>query len=356
MLTNTFSFSDTDRLVSRFERIHASPYRNYGAFRAKVSEMIATEPFLREEMADIARLFRETRVDERKVALVKNCPIDRDVPVYDPDDPVRSKHMVKKTFVGEVLLEVVSQACGLPILSYTTRNDGDFFQDVYAQKKYSDTQTQKTDSDLYFHNDRTAHRVRADVLCLLGMRSDPANVINTKYVHGTDLLHLVDPELHDILRQPNFATPFDLISQDSNEFQVNSDNHPILIGESAFRYYDVRTTVAASAPAIAWRALAAVKDAITKAPKLNVPIQTGELFIFPNLEGLHSRDKAHVPKPEAARERYLLKTYNFWDESRRDAFADLYVEGLPGLVDDARIDGARIDDARIGGKPELVLA
>jgi len=56
------------------------------------------------------------------------------VPIYDPEDPVCGKHLVKKTFVGEVLLEIVSQICELPILSYTTRNEGDFFQDVYAQK------------------------------------------------------------------------------------------------------------------------------------------------------------------------------------------------------------------------------
>ena len=45
---------------------------------------------------------------------------------------------------------------------------------------YLNTQTQKTDSDLYFHNDRTAHTVRADVLCLLGMRCDENNIVNTK--------------------------------------------------------------------------------------------------------------------------------------------------------------------------------
>ena len=338
MLVNKFSFSNTQSLVSCFERVRSNPYRSHMKFKAEVAELLTSERKLLKDLDEVTRLFREPREGERKVALITGCPIDRDLPFYDPEDPVHSKHAMKKSFVGEVLLQAVAQACDLPILSYTTRNNGDFYQDVYAQRKYSDTQTQKTDSDLYFHNDRTAHQVRADVLCLLGMRSDPANVINTKYVHGSDLLRIINPELHDVLRQPNFTTPFDLISQDSNKLQVNSDDHPILIGKSSFRYYDVRTTVNKAAPPIAWHALAAVKDAITQAPKLHIPIQNGELFIFPNLDGLHSRDKAHVPNPESARHRYLLKTYNFWSTERRDIYSNLYVPGVPGLVDDAIID------------------
>jgi len=200
-----------------------------------------------------------------------------------------------------------------------------FFQDVYYHRKYKSTQTQKSDSELYFYNDRTAHFVRADVLCLLGMRSDPKNVIITKYVHGKDVLALMDANMVDALRQPFFITAFDLFSKDSNKYQVHSERHAILINDAELRYYDTRTKVAEGAPDVAWKALVALKDAITRAPKLHIFIRAGDLFIFPNLAGLHSRDKAYVTDPEAARQHYLLKAYSFWSSKRRDKYAHLFV-------------------------------
>ena len=339
MLINDIQLADTEALVSLFETITISPYVSYPGFARAVARLIEDNLDALSGLEPVREIFQKAQGGHRKVALVRGCPIDRSVPVFDQDDPVRDKHRVKTSFVGETLLEVIAQLGGMPILSYTTRNDGDFFQDVYAQNQFSGTQTQKTDSDLYFHNDRTAHTIRADVLCLLGMRCDPANIINTQYIHGEDILVLIEDELHDVLRQNHFTTPFDEISKASNALQVESGRHAILIERSAFRYYDTRTTVAADAPPIAWRALAAVKTAITKAPRLRVPIQEGELFIFPNLQGLHSRDRVHVPNPDTARQRYLLKTYNFWDRSRCDRFGDYFVTGVPGLVDDAKLDG-----------------
>lgn len=339
MLINDIRLANTAALVSLFETITVSPYVSYPGFARAVTRLIEDHREALSGLDPVREIFGERQGGRRKVALIRGCPIDRHIPVFDQNDPVNDKHRVKTSFVGETLLEVVSQLGGMPILSYTTRNGGDFFQDVYAQNQFSGTQTQKTDSDLYFHNDRTAHKIRADVLCLLGMRSDPANIINTQYIHGEDLLALVETELHDVLRQDHFTTPFDEISKASNATQVDSGRHAILIETSAFRYYETRTTVADGAPAIAWRALAAVKTAITKAPRLRVPIQEGELFIFPNLEGLHSRDRVHVPHPESARRRYLLKTYNFWDISRCDRFGAFFVNGMPGLVDDAKLEG-----------------
>lgn len=273
------------------------------------------------------------------MALIRACPIDKDIPVFDVNDPVKSKKLLKRSFVGEGCLDLISQYLDIPILAYTTRNDGDFFQDVYYHRKYKSTQTQKSDSELYFHNDRTAHLVRADVLCLLGMRSDPKNVIITKYIHGEDVLALMDANMVDVLQQPFFITPFDLFSKDSNKYQAHSERHAILINDAELRYYDTRTTVAEGAPDVAWKALVALKDAITKAPKLHIVIRAGDLFIFPNLAGLHSRDKAYVTDLEAAQQRYLLKTYNFWSSKRRDEYAHLFVPGVPGLIDDDRLYG-----------------
>lgn len=338
MNVKEFIINNTQDLVTCFSLIQNNPYQNYVEFREEVSKIIAKETHLLSDFQPIMQLFLDPKKDERKVALIKGCAIDHNIPIYDSKDPVHSKHITKKTFIGEVFLEVFSQICELPILSYTTRNDGDFFQDVYAHERYHGTQTQKTDSELYFHNDRTAHKIRADLLCLLSMRADPANIVNTKYIHGEDLLNLIDPELQDILRKNYFVTPFDLISQDSNGLQSSSGNHQILMGKSLFRYYNTRTTVAKTAPEIAYRALLSLKDAITIAPKTSVMIQAGEMFVFPNLEGLHSRDPAYITNKETMHQRYLLKTYNFWSNTRKNEYADLFVQGVSGLIDDAIVD------------------
>lgn len=338
MKINEFVIHNTQELVLRFSRVQSNPYQNYPNFRKEVNRMITEDSYILSDFRPIVSLFLSTNKNKRKIALIKGCPIDSNIPIYDSRDPLHSKHKTKNTFIGEVFLEVFSQICELPILAYTTRNKGDFFQDVYAQDKYYGTQTQKTDSELYFHNDRTAHKIRADLLCLLGMRADPANIVNTNYIHGEDLLNLIAPEFHDILRKPYFFTPFDLISQDSNSLQIGSENHPILIEESSFRYYNTRTTVAATAPEIACRALLSLKDAITMVPKTSVMIHAGEMFVFPNLEGLHNRDLAYITNKETLRQRYLLKTYNFWNNTRKDQHRSLFANGISGLIDDALID------------------
>ena len=319
--------------------IASHPYRNYVSFREEIGAYVQKrEDFLQSIMKPVINLFAD-KTDTRKVALIKSCPIDDEIPVFDFSDPVNNKRSLKMTYISEAFLEIISQILDIPILAYTTRNDGDFFQDVYYHKKYSSTQTQKTDSELYFHNDRTAHFVRADLPCLLGPRADAQNVIVTTYVHGEDVLDLLDDDTKIVLRQRYFVTPFDPVSQDSHEFHTCSERHAIIIGKADLRYHDVRTTVAEGSPPEAWQALVALKNAITRAPKTRVPIGVGDLFIFPNLAGLHSRDKVIVVNDEAARQRYLLKTYNFWSTTRRDAFKDVFVDGVPGLVDDDKLYG-----------------
>lgn len=329
-----FVINNTSDLVSCFESVNNNPYNNYPEFRLEVAKLIKDRMNILSDFIPIQKLFFYSNRENRKVALIKGCPIDNNIPIYDQNDPVNSKYLTKKTFVGEVFLEIFSQICELPILSYTTRNNGDFFQDVYAQDKYFGTQTQKTNSELYFHNDRTAHKVRADLLCLLGMRSDPVNIVNTKYIHGEDLLEYIDIKFQDVLRENYFVTPFDLISKDSNSSQTVSENHPILIDISSFRYYDTRTTVADNAPEIAYRALLALKDAITKVIKISIPIQKGDMFVFPNLEGLHSRDIVKIKNKKTANQRYLLKTYNFWSNNRIDMYKNLFIENILGLIND----------------------
>ena len=221
-----------------------------------------------------------------------------------------------------------------PLLGYTTRNNGDFFHDVYSHQKYTETQTQKTDKELYFHNDRTAHEVRADYLLLLGMRCAEENEVVTSYISGIDILNFLTTEEKAILREPYFYTPFDEYSRDSNDSQIDSEPHCILLNDHSFRYYDTRTKPMENSSVEARDAFISLKDAITRSKKLTVKIQTGELFCFPNLDGLHSRELRIVRDEELAKERYLLKSYNFKDLPEATQFDNMYQKDILGLVVD----------------------
>ncbi len=81
-----------------------------------------------------------------------------------------------------------------------------------------------------------------------------------------------------------------------------------------------------------------MKNAITEVEKFEVCLQTGELLVLPNMGGLHSRDMSWIIDEEAARQRYLLKTYNFRSYKYAEQYREYFKNGLFGLVVDAKID------------------
>ncbi|PHM73819.1 TauD/TfdA family dioxygenase [Xenorhabdus kozodoii] len=245
---------------------------------------------------------------------------------------MNDKYRKKTTFIGESLLELFSQLTDSPLLAYQTRNNGDFFHDVYAHKKYSNTQTQKTDGELYFHNDRTAHPVRADFLSLLGMRCSEQNLIYTGYLDGKEILSWLKPESQQWLRQPWYITPYDEYSRDSNKKQLYSEKHVILENIHTFRYYDTRTTYLSDAPKEAIEALLELKIAITKAKKEHVSINSGDLFSFANQDSLHNREIIKIVDKNAMEKRWLLKTYSFRNEEYLNKHREYFHPEICGLV------------------------
>jgi L-asparagine oxygenase len=328
--------SDAERAELRtvLDSVEKNPYEDHVAFSRAVADIVDrgdVPPFFADVCARI-RTERESGVSDAHV--LRNCPIDDDLPMLDNDDPVADKYAKKKTFVGEVLLELFAQLLGTPLLAYATRNNGDFFTDVVAINRYSGQQTGFSDSELVYHNDRTAHPVRADFISLLGMRIPDGDLIYTGFVDGRALLAQLSDEEQAVLRQAYFITPFDVFSRDNNAAVTVSDRHPILENHHSFRYLDATTTVAPDSPPEAKDALIAMKSALVRAEKQRHRILTGDLFTFGNQDGLHSRDKIEVNDPERARSRWLLKTYAFRDQAAADRHAGAWLDGVPGRVGD----------------------
>ncbi|MCU1686587.1 MAG: Taurine catabolism dioxygenase TauD, TfdA family [Amycolatopsis sp.] len=328
-----FSDAERDELYAALESVAKNPYENYPAFSTAVGELVQRGvPDFLVKVTDRVREERQEGVAEAHA--LRNCPRDEMIPVLDHDDPQADKYTKKKTFIAETFLELFGQLTSTPLLAYATRFKGDFFTDVIAINKYSGKQTGYSDGELVFHNDRTAHPVRADFITLLGMRCPIEEVTYTSFVGGSALLAALTPDERHVLRQNHFITPFDVVSRDNNDKLTVSGRHPIFENEHSIRYLDTHTTVAPEAPPEAKDALLALKNALARAERTRHRILEGDLFTFANQDGLHNREKIEVIDPERSRSRWLLKTYAFRDQAAADRHTDRWLDGIAGRVGD----------------------
>ncbi|MBN4178214.1 hypothetical protein ALP76_01627 [Pseudomonas savastanoi pv. glycinea] len=158
----TFEPEEKAHLLNLLEPLDLSPYKSYTGFSEGIRRLHSDVPA---RFLSACQIIRSERANhQQKIHVIRNCPMDRLIPELDPEDPVKDKHVKKTQFVSEAFLELFAQLTGTPLLSYETRNEGDFFTDVIAIKKYSGQLTGFSDSELVFHNDRTAHKVRADYI------------------------------------------------------------------------------------------------------------------------------------------------------------------------------------------------
>lgn len=327
-----FSASESATLASVLANIKANPYIDYEAFHSEVEALSQSQlvpVFFRTLCAEI-RNDRDSGVSD--IHALRNCPIDSFVPVLDLDNPVEDKYRKKTTYIGEGFLLLFSILLKTPLLAYGSRNNGDFFTDVIAINRYSGQQTGFSDSELVYHNDRTAHAVRADFITLLGLRCPVDDLVYTGFIDGKKILERLTLAHQAILRQPYFVTPFDVYSRDTNGNQVRSDLHPVLENHHSFRYLDAFTRVAPGKPEEAKDALLAMRDALALADKTRFRLRTGDLLTFTNQDGLHNRERIDVHDLEGTRQRWLLKTYAFRNANAAARHADKWVAGVPGRV------------------------
>src|SRR5436305_14143482 len=98
------------------------------------------------------------------------------------------------------------------------------------------------------------------------MISPPEDLVYTGFVPGRRLIAELSPEIQQVLREPHFITPFDVVSKDANAQLDVTPKHAILGGEYSLRYLDTHTTVADDAPVVAKDALLPLQTALTRGP------------------------------------------------------------------------------------------
>ncbi len=322
------------RLVAELLTVESSPYKDYPAFREHVAAITVDSRVPEYLVAACERIRHERNQGSAVAHVLRNCPIDEHLPLLDHDDPSGDKRARKTTFVGEAFLELFAQLTSTPLLAYAARFGGDFFTDVIAINRYRGQQTGYSDGEVVFHNDRTAHPVRADYITLLGMRCPPEELVYTGFVSGRTLLEHLEPAAERVLRAPFFVTPFDVVSRDGNAELDQSPAHAILSEDYSIRYLDTHTTAAPDAPVAAKDALLSLKNALARAQKIRHRLLAGDILTFANQQGLHNREHIEIHDAERALDRWLLKTYAFRDQAAADRHADAWVDNTPGKVAD----------------------
>jgi L-asparagine oxygenase len=317
--------SERDTLFDALLSVDANPYRHYQGFSAQIA-LLAGSGTVPGTLRDYADLRRASSPADHPVGYLANAPIDRDVPIFDYEEPVLSKYALKSTFVAEAFLVLWAELVGTPGIGYLNVNNGDVFQDIYPKRSLAHTQSQKALREICFHKDLANHFVRPDYVYMLGMRSDPANLVLTTFAGNRDIVAALSDAQIALARQPRFMTPWDDLTILTGAVKVGEANsHPLLSGDFNLRLFEGRTVGLDDA------AQAVVDSIVTTihAIKRGINVGPGDFVITCNNHCVHAKELVDITNEDALRTRWILKTVNV------DALAPhsaSMVAGVPYLV------------------------
>lgn len=310
-ITPEFVFSDEERIAleESLSTVHVDPYRLYDAHRFQI-RALAAEGAVPQRFRDYVDTLATRDRNAEPVVVLKNVPHDRDVPVFDFDEPVRSKYELKKTFLAEGFLALFAELAGTPPIGYVNVNDGDVFQDIYPKRSMQESQSQKALRQIHFHKDLANHFVRPDQVYMVGMRSNPLNEVYTSFVRNIDVIGAFSEEELALLRSPEFYTPFDdLTVMGGNRELGDAERHPVIGGTDDLRYFENRTVGVTEAA----KAIVPKVTATLHALKQRVFIEPGDFVITYNNHTVHAKEVLRVGDPDALRSRWIIKTVNVDD-------------------------------------------
>jgi hypothetical protein len=300
-----FREDERDRLNEAFLNAFVSPYEDYPAFMDWVRE-IAQVSDAAARYGEFCADLKERDLAENPLYLVRNCPIDRDLPVFDPEDPVNSKYERKTTFATESYLALHAVLTDTEIVAHSSVNGGDFFHDIYPKESMYGTQSQKTLKTLRFHRDFTNHFVRPNFVNTIVLRDTPKNEVYSTYVVNRDVIADLHDDVLEVLRAERFHTPYDDISSDAGLGEA--PNHPVVTGDSDLRVFEGRTV------GLDDEAQAALDEclAMMHAHKIVYIPRPGEMIAFSNDHLIHGREVHEIHDLESMRQRWLMKTHSVY--------------------------------------------
>lgn len=240
---------------------------------------------------------------------IQGCPIDDYLPFLDYENPVVDKRVNKKTYVAESFLLLYALLMGQEPIGYANVNNGDIFQDIHPWSKLAESQSQKALNSIFFHKDLANHFVRPDWVNILGLRSDPQNIIYTSFVRNKDILSFLSNDVIEALKLKEYHTPFDDLSTHDSVVELNeADIHKVLgrAEEYDISFFENRTV------GLTARARNAVTE-LTKALHLlkqSLMVLPGSFIGSANNECLHNKEIHHIENIQTQKTRWLMKTVN----------------------------------------------
>lgn len=320
-----FSSEDWNQLYEALETISSHPYHEYEEFMQEISDLAST-PRIPTSFVSFCKT--QIGIDRRyePYVVMRNCPIDKDLPIFCFDDPVASKHELKKTFIAEGFLALYSSIMGMPPIGYINVNGGDVFQDIYPKESMKETQSQKAIGPLYFHKDLANHFVRPDYVNMLSMRSNPVNRVYTTFVRNVDVLEKLSLDTLEQLRKREYDTPFDDLTVIGGTVELGeAQAHPVLTDDMDLRYFENRTVGLTESATDAVAKLNAALHAV----KCRVHMMPGDFISVHNNFSVHAKDIVEVVDADQLRTRWTIKTVNV---DSLEAHADHYLPGRYGIV------------------------
>ncbi|NNN01429.1 MAG: hypothetical protein HKL86_06330 [Acidimicrobiaceae bacterium] len=317
--------SERDRLQDALLGLTANPYKQFEGFSEQVRG-IASSSDVPQSIRDYVAWRHSVSPSTHPVGYFKNAPIDRELPVFDFDEPVNSKYALKKTFVGEGFLALFAELSGTPAIAYRNVNDGDVFQDIYPKRSMATSQSQKALGAIAFHKDLANHFVRPDFVYMIGMRASKINEVLTTFASNAEVVARFSETELELAKEVRFTTPFDDLTVAGGAVKVGeADNHPLLEGESNLRLFENRTV---GLDTEAQNLVDHVVEILHEV-QLGVNIQPGDFVITCNNHCVHSKKVLSEDDKEGLRTRWVIKTVNVY---ARAPHSKHLVEGVPYLV------------------------
>lgn len=313
----TFKNSQRDELYQALESVKIDPYIDVELFKMAIGDLIASNN-VPTWFEDICAEWREMDKMENPEFLLKNVPVDENIPVLDFRNPVLAKYRLKKTSITESFLELFAQLCHQESIGYKFVNTGDIYQDIHPMEKLKNTQSQKSIVNLGFHKDLANHFVRPDYVNIICLRNDMSNNVYTTFVRNIDLLnYLEDIGIMELLKEEMYYTPYDALTKhgDAKGTLGKAKNHTIVYDNDNIAFFEGRTEGVTPEHQ---RAVDLVVDALHKL-KRGHHFGKGDFISSENNKCIHGKEIASIGNPDKLKERWLMKTVNVNDIKKHEA-------------------------------------
>ncbi|WP_423393046.1 hypothetical protein [Burkholderia sp. LMG 21824] len=320
----TLSDRERDSLYSDLASVSGNPYENYHEFVTAIRELVASSRSF-DVLRKIASQISECRPEDSPFVFGRNCPIDKNLPILDWENPVEDKKLNKTTYISEGFLAAMSILLVKPAIAHRSVNNGDFFHDIAPKKSMTESQSQKTLGTLKFHKDFTNHFAQPDFVLQVVLRNNPINEVYSTYVSNKEMIKRLDSDLIDELRREKFYTPYDDIStKESTALSGKAKNHSIVEENFRFRFFEGRTV------GLDEKASSAVDQLITlmhHTKVRNIP-RPGDFVLLRNHYCLHGKEVDSVSDPLELQNRWIMKTHNVEDISKFEKFFETASYGV----------------------------